>query len=344
MVKLRLKKGSKVYVVAPAGVVTGGPEDLYQIAENLRGLFPHIQVYMYYIDRPGMDNPVAEPYAHFGIERAMDIEDSENNVLILPEKYTTKLGELTHIQKVVWWLSLDNYYFSPSISNRKRWFNSMMLRRFGSQHFMFMDKAQLKTILWHMTQSYRAHLHLMRKGIPHVYHMADHVVPEFANYKINESIKEDIVVYNSKQGLAFTQKLIATSPDITFISISPTDRRLSDEDQRALLARAKVYIDLGHHPGGQRLPKEAALHGCCVITSKKGSANCFDDVPIPPDFKFNQNFFIRPLAMYRIRQKIKECFNDYHSQVRRFRAFRERARTDYQQHLDDIRYLFVYEE
>ena len=48
----------------------------------------------------------------------------------------------------------------------------------------------------------------------------------------------------------------------------------------------KIYIDFGEHPGKDRIPREAAANGCCVITNRKGSAAYAEDVPIPDQFKF----------------------------------------------------------
>ena len=46
------------------------------------------------------------------------------------------------------------------------------------------------------------------------------------------------------------------------------------------------YIDFGPHPGMDRLPREAALAGCIVLTIGEGAANFDKDVPLPPQFKF----------------------------------------------------------
>ena len=35
----------------------------------------------------------------------------------------------------------------------------------------------------------------------------------------------------------------------------------------------QVYIDFGHHPGQDRLPREAVQCGCVVITGTRGSGN-----------------------------------------------------------------------
>ena len=59
-------------------------------------------------------------------------------------------------------------------------------------------------------------------------------------------------------------------------------------DQIAMLmCRAKVYIDFGSHPGKDRIPREAAVCGCCIITNREGSAAYAEDVGIPEKYKIS---------------------------------------------------------
>ncbi len=46
------------------------------------------------------------------------------------------------------------------------------------------------------------------------------------------------------------------------------------------LKTCKIYVDLGAHPGKDRIPREAALAGCVVITNKLGAADNEVDIPI----------------------------------------------------------------
>ena len=80
---------------------------------------------------------------------------------------------------------------------------------------------------------------------------------------------------------------------------------------------AKVYIDFGYHPGKDRIPREAAMCGCCVITNRRGSARNDIDVPIPPEFKFDV-----PYKMDDIYGCITRCFNDFEDQTRKFDSYR----------------------
>jgi hypothetical protein len=61
------------------------------------------------------------------------------------------------------------------------------------------------------------------------------------------------------------------------------------------------YIDFGPHPGMDRLPREATLARCVVITNREGAANFEEDVPLPSEFKFAQ------FDVDKIYSLIKEC-------------------------------------
>ena len=45
---------------------------------------------------------------------------------------------------------------------------------------------------------------------------------------------------------------------------------LTPEQMREVMLQSKVYIDFGNHPGKDRIPREAATCGCCVLTNKNG--------------------------------------------------------------------------
>ena len=58
---------------------------------------------------------------------------------------------------------------------------------------------------------------------------------------------------------------------------------------RDALMTSSVYMDFGHHPGRDRIPREAAVCGCCVVTGRKGSAANDADVPIGSIYKIDES-------------------------------------------------------
>ncbi len=50
------------------------------------------------------------------------------------------------------------------------------------------------------------------------------------------------------------------------------------------LRSAAFYLDMGHFPGKDRLPREAIRLGCPVILAKRGSARIQRDFPVPEEY------------------------------------------------------------
>ena len=88
-----------------------------------------------------------------------------------------------------------------------------------------------------------------------------------------------------------------------------------------LIQSAKLYIDFGNHPGKDRLPRECAINGCCIITGKKGSAAFFEDIPIKNKYKFLDNDKSIPDIVATIRWSLKNYeqattdFDDYRKKI-----------------------------
>ena len=94
--------------------------------------------------------------------------------------------------------------------------------------------------------------------------------------------KRDIAVYNPKKGFKDLQPVIEKADWLQWIPLQNMDRKQMKET----MLRSKIYVDFGYHPGKDRIPREAAACGCCVITNKKGAAAFSGDVPIPEKYKF----------------------------------------------------------
>ena len=98
--------------------------------------------------------------------------------------------------------------------------------------------------------------------------------------------REDIVLYNPKKGMEFTQKIISKAKQTGIQAKYIPLVNMTPDQIVELMLRAKVYIDFGNFPGPERIPREAVLLGCNIITSRNGSANNDIDVPIPDTLKY----------------------------------------------------------
>lgn len=327
---IEIYKDTKVYIVAPAVAATGGPELLHQLAFELRNQF-NIDAYMFYI--PYCEDPVHEEYKSYKVPYVFSAEDLKENILIVPEVKLLMeiMNQYQQIRKVIWWLSVDNYY-----STRKGLIEEIF-KKFGK--FVNIDLLSIdpfvKAADFHLVQSYYAYKHLLlnRLDKKKIFYLSDYINQQFLTEYVDYSMKRDIVVFNPRKGFEFTKLLIDQAKEIEFVPII----NMSRQEVIDLLKKAKVYIDFGNHPGKDRIPREAAILGCCVITGKKGSAGNSKDVPIPKEFKFDD----RPDQIPFIIKKIKDCFTNYEENLEKQSEYRKIIASERERFLEDISKIFV---
>jgi len=86
----------------------------------------------------------------------------------------------------------------------------------------------------------------------------------------------NLVLYNGKKGVWRIPELRALLPEVDFL---PIQDMTHDEVYRPL-ASAALYVEIGHLPGRDRLPREAARLGTPVIMLARGAGYCWEDFPI----------------------------------------------------------------
>ena len=154
---------------------------------------------------------------------------------------------------------------------------------------------------FHFVQSSYAKDHLSMRGLESEF-LSDYLNP--IHFNQSSKIKEDIILYNPVKGAKITKGLISANRDFTFIPLE----KLSNIQVQDLFKRAKLYIDFGNHPGKDRMPREAAMADCCVITGKRGSANNSIDVPIPQKYKLDDSKLVDNSVF---REIVLDIFSDY---------------------------------
>ena len=88
--------------------------------------------------------------------------------------------------------------------------------------------------------------------------------------------EKGLVVYNGSKGRWRLPSLQKELPDVTFVPIE----KMSFDDVCELLSRASLYVELGHMPGRDRLPREAANYGTPTVMLARGAGYCRQDFPI----------------------------------------------------------------
>lgn len=324
-------KYSKILVCCSSSV-TGGPELLHQLVDELRqnGIdayivyFPFDQVYK-----------CPEPYRRYNAPQSQLIDESDVMV-VMPEVATWIGRRLKKAQAAVWWLSVDNYLERLGESSFRDFYMHMKgfvrPRNFSQRKLPITSMRQYI----HFFQSEYARDFMARRGLGGVM-MTDYLNDVYLDGAdaLDLAAKEDVVCFNPKKGVKRTNELRRAYPEIEFIPI----QGLSSEGVYALLRRSKIYMDFGNHPGKDRLPREAAMAGCCVITGRRGSAQNEIDVPLPPHFKLYVGGHEYIEAFGSAVRKIFSDFPAYHHEMSGYRDKIKQEKTIFKQ---EVRNFFIY--
>ncbi|MFT8889809.1 MAG: hypothetical protein ABF904_13485 [Ethanoligenens sp.] len=305
---------SIVYILAPANANTGGPEAEHQLASQMIRMgidsrivyinhaesIAHANNWEAYIE---YCNPPKE-YLKYGVRTDTKIISNTDNILIVPEVYVTLLQPEKHIQQAVWWLAVPLFPVDLHLSP------------YDITHFF--QAEYIKDAL-------------KKNNLRELYSLSDYTREKFL--QPSKVDKKDIVVYNPAKGSEYTQQILDKCPDIQFVPICG----MAPEQVHQLLLSAKVYIDFGHHPGKDRIPREAAISGCCVVVGKRGSAQYFEDVPIKDIYKIETSPFDVEAAV----GMIKNCIQNYNERINDFSFYRNKIRLEKERFQNEIREIFT---
>lgn len=339
---LKIDRNTKIFVFCPGDHVTGGTELLHQLVDRLNKYL--LDAYIIYT--PNTDAKIPDPYSHYNIKTANTIIDDSQNIIVFSEGGFDNAFEIKKAQIILWWLSVDNFFYQSthflSIYDYLNW-----NVKFGLNLFMCRIAAlilkwrnpllvrsvrELKNLnVVNCYQSEYARLFLLTKGFSKLFKLSDYINSEFV--KPNLTLKrEDIVLYNPKKGLKYTQSIIEAASFAKWIPLIGLTR----QELLNTFNKSKLYIDFGNHPGKDRIPREAALNGCCVITGLKGSAKFFEDVSIPSKYKIDE----KRTSVSDIAALIQEIIINYESHINDFAYYRNNILREEKEFEYQIKCLF----
>ena len=289
-----------IFVLCPADAVTGGPELLHQLVDLLRSRGRDAKIVYYPF---GTDHRTPAAYAQYDLAIGTIDEVTPRSIFVVPEIYAWLLRKLPKSRIFFWWLSVDNFLASATANRLRHFIPKRLLWHLGIVRVRRFAAA-------HLYQSEYARLFLARHRLSPSYPLSDYLSAQIveAATKGVTGEREDLVVYNPLKGAAQTTRIadcLATQAP-TSLRMVPI-RGLTRQEVVDTLSKARLYIDFGHHPGKDRLPREAAALGCCVLTNRQGSAANDVDVPIPLGYKIDDTKpGFAPLAAEKI---VEICVN-----------------------------------
>lgn len=294
-----------IYVFCPSDAATGGPEALHQLADALRS--EGAQVYMVY--RP-VSNVAPPGYASYEVAPSAPPSDSSDITVVLPEIWPDVLDAYPRARRILWWLSWDNGASCYERVNRPG-----VVQACQSHYAFDMIRRQ-------------------RRPAGNVVMLSDYTRTHRAMLDQAQD-RRDVVAYNPAKGIKLTRRLIRARPRFRFVPVAGLD----PEGVTAILRASKVYVDFGPHPGKDRLPREAASAGCCVIAGAFGSARYWEDMPIPDFYKFDAHgAWVR-----RAHARIGECLSDFDSRIKDFATYRAEVAAEREAFLAEVKSLFAEE-
>ena len=297
-----------IYIYTPQGFETGGIELLHQLCHELNN-HEDINAYIWH-DRSVV---ISETYKQYGNSGVVTECPPKGSVLIFPESWVRKANEPRYkdYQKVIYFMSV--YYYEANIPK--------------DQYLKFPEN----TIF--LSQSWFAYWYLQGKYIESIY-VTDYLNDEYMTADLSKPRKRQIL-YNPKKGLEVTKWIMAELPDEKFIPIV----NMTVSEIKSLMEESMLYIDFGNHPGKDRIPREAAMCGCCVITNREGSAAYYEDVSIPEPYRnyVALSDYVNFFAF--VADRIRYVLNNYDLCVNDFDVYRENIRREKTQFKEGVRKL-----
>lgn len=293
-----------IYILCPAKVRTGGPEALHQLGRALLDLGHDARMVYIQTDDdiphtgnvrivPALETPMPPEYRRYEVPQTLEIVDDASNSIVFSELWPGVIRKFNHLMPHLWWLSIDN--------------GLAAVKQFGG----FAALAAVRCV--HLSQSYYGLEYLAERRITALA-MFDYTSPDHTEGTLHRSGRDNRILYPVR-GQWFTHWLRRWAPDLNWQEISG----FTPAQVHTLFRTSKLYVDFGKHPGKDRMPREAAIHGCCVITGLRGSAGNALDIPIQNRYKFDDSRLKVPQIIHTIRDTLAE----YDERVEAFATYRQ---------------------
>lgn len=314
---------NKIIIISSTKNATGGTELLQQLCYKLR-LFGK-NAYMYYVG-DFSKSTLKDKFSFYKNPAIEELEDKKGNVIVVPETMTEYLNAVHHSDCYLWWLSVDNYF--GSLKHNSDFIHKMFYKiKDFRNNFAF-------TKCGHLVQSEYAKIYLNGRNITNIQYLSDYLNESYLQKASVESLKkrENIILFNPKKGYEFTKKIIQ---DVTEYKWVPLEN-LSVDQMMDVMHSSKLYVDFGNHPGKDRIPREAAICGCCVITGKRGAAANNQDIMIDAEYKFEDS----DKNIERIHEKITDIMNNFDTHTCKFQKYREKIQNEENIFDADVKRIF----
>lgn len=237
-------------VLCPGWIKTGGPEALHQLAFQLNEIAGVSCSILYY----GKRSPqvIREYQALYPVPPTQELNQRGAHI-VFPETFDPR-----HVpcpvggSRWVWWLSANRY--------------------FPVNHYAGCG---------HLFQSEYARTKLLGLGVRGLM-LTDYIRDYYLDEPLITAARHPWIAFNAAKS-SLGALLLSRAQPFTLVPL----RNMSAHEIRQTLSKCRIYMDFGTHPGRDRLPREAVLNGCMIVTGLEGAAGNKIDIPIPPVYKMS---------------------------------------------------------
>ena len=319
-------------------VKTGGPEAMHQLAHQIvrHGGNAHM-VYYAPFSRAELDGDILRCHAeaspmldHFAQYRPRVLREARlgpDTMVIMPEPLS-KLASVrdARYQRGLWWLSLDNAIpQNPGLLDAE--YRQEFFSDGGLTHFYQSDYTRT----------------FLQSGAAGCYHaLSDYTDLAFihhsqiasANRPASERANRICFFPNKGADLAvrFIEGRDTLRQPVEFMPI----KDLTKTQVRDTLFGARIYIDFGHHPGKDRVPREAAIAGAVVLLHAAGAARHYLDHPLPAAYRFTD----ADLVSGALHRKIDTILDQIDTHFAAQRLYRDTILHEYERFDLEVRSFF----
>jgi len=316
----------KVVILCPA-VVTGGPEAMHQLCDAINKVGGSA-ILVYYsgssmIDlsdtmitsRPDLSEAFLDAYRNYHAPHEDMVVLSPDTLVIFPETLALHAFRFRGAQRAVWWLSVDNGLDLEPLFSYKE----------------FCDGYFNDETLIHFYQSDYARNFLMEKGAKKIYPLFDYINRGFL-HRSPLPLKQPLVSFFPTKGRALANLFFEHEKNLPSVAIE----NMSPQQVSDTLRQTSVYIDFGHHPGKDRVPREAAASGNIIFIHSKGAGRHFLDHPLDPFFVFT----LVDIKTGELAQKVSACLANHLHFFNQQWLYRRRIENELEEYALQVKTIF----
>lgn len=310
-----------IFIINSGDILSGGVSSLNNLCKGLIECGYDAKIY-YLNANENLIKEKIEP--HFKVPRTFEIIDDKINTLVVPEILSHLFTNYTNIRKVVYWLSLQ-FFFKNNFSYRWPLSIKLLRKPFYNKDFFnpgpgIIENLKQKILHWgvekssawsdnvvHITNSFYTYSFCKAFGAIQVHLLYNPIIDRV--FSIQSMQKKNQILLGAKTSrlLVFYLKRLCVGYNIVLL------KGLSINKVYELMAESLIFAEFGIS-NRDRTPREAAILGCVVFTSNKGSAHYFEDVPIPDYYKINQsilNYRIIGNRILHAAKNYKDCLSNF---------------------------------